>query len=94
MRKTAFALIAAVVILSGCATLSDTTDRACDSVVLNWLCGDAEKISGKIKKNPAVSGFSFSIGNKNIRDCRGPSPAPGVGIFVLYRLRSWVDFQK
>ena len=41
MRKTAFALIAAVVILSGCATLSDTTDRACDSVVLNWLCGDA-----------------------------------------------------
>ena len=41
MRKTAFALIAAVVILSGCATLSDTADRACDSVVLNWLCGDA-----------------------------------------------------
>ena len=41
MRKTVFALIATVVILSGCATLSDTTDRACDSVVLNWLCGDA-----------------------------------------------------
>ena len=41
MRKTALALIVAVVILSGCATLSDTTDRACDSVVLNWLCGDA-----------------------------------------------------
>ena len=41
MRKTVFALIAAVFILSGCATLSDTTDRACDSVVLSWLCGDA-----------------------------------------------------
>ena len=41
MRKTVFALIAAAFILSGCATLSDTTDRACDSVVLNWLCGDA-----------------------------------------------------
>ena len=41
MRKPVFALIAAAFILSGCATLSDTTDRACDSVVLNWLCGDA-----------------------------------------------------
>jgi uncharacterized protein YceK len=41
MRKTAFALVVAVMILSGCATLSNTADQACDSVALSWLCGDA-----------------------------------------------------
>ena len=41
MKKTMISLIFAAVILSGCATLSDTADNACDSVVLNWLCGDS-----------------------------------------------------
>ena len=41
MRKTMISLIFAAVMLSGCATLSDTADSACDSIVLNWLCGDS-----------------------------------------------------
>ena len=41
MRKTMISLIFAAVMLSGCATLSDTADSACNSVVLNRLCGDS-----------------------------------------------------
>lgn len=41
MRKRLFALMVVALLLSGCATLSDSADRACDSVVLDWLCGDS-----------------------------------------------------
>ncbi len=41
MKKVIFSLILATTMLSGCATLSDTTDSACNSVVLDWLCGDS-----------------------------------------------------